>query len=521
MRHPSLFKCALFLLALLANLHYLWYLYTPGNVTPGWFAFLTLLADSIAVFLFLCLWGNALYFELFQGAYHQQRTLLQEQGKPLLSERVAILIPMVNESLEVVENTIKHALRVRGKRHVYLLDDGKKEEHRLLAERLGVTYVKREGNAFYKAGNLNHALKTQVFEPYFVVVDADFILHPDFLQKTLPYFADPTIGAVQTPQVYSNEENFFEKGGKHLQDIFYRSTQPARHLTGSAFCVGTGVIFRRQAIVDCQGFAEVRHSEDVFTTIKVLQKGYVLAFHDEELTRGLSPSTLIALYRQQHRWARGGLKMLLHDSTLFKKGLTLEQRLQFFASNFFYLSSIAGAIYFLSPLLAILWNTTPFAGGFSLSWAESYLPFFGLNTVLSFALTRRYRFQAMIVGIFCCIPYLSALRAILFSIKQFEWKVTNTASKGFITFLLAPALMYLTVAGVLLFFLFSGTILYNPALLWYYVWGSLDCCLFLTLVITGYHCRDTKHLPSFSEIDQKITEHVPVVKKMLDYVNKK
>ena len=185
------------------------------------------------------------------------------------------------------------------------------------------------------------------------MVDADFALHPDFIRQTLPLFHDPKIAAVQTPQIYSNEETLFARGSKYLQRVFYHYLQPGRSLLDSAMCVGTNVIYRRQAVNDVGGIAEVTHSEDAFTSVKLMEHGYCVFFLDEPLAVGLSPTSLIAFYNQQFRWARGGFSMMFKYNTLLNKRLHPEQKLQFFLSNFFYLSGISIVVYLASPLVVI------------------------------------------------------------------------------------------------------------------------------------------------------------------------
>src|SRR5260370_12381194 len=174
---------------------------------------------------------------------------------------------------------------------------------------MNVRYITRTGNEFLKAGNLHNALR-QTSEEFVIVVDADFALRPELMERTVPLFHDPSIAAVQTAEMYSNEENMFAKGSRYLQTVFYRYLQPGRNLLDSSFCVGTNVIYRRTSLAAVGGIAEVHHSEDVFTTLKFLEHGQKVFFLDQPLAVGLGPATLIAFYNHQFRWARRALTML-------------------------------------------------------------------------------------------------------------------------------------------------------------------------------------------------------------------
>lgn len=77
-----------------------------------------------------------------------------------------------------------------------------------------------------KAGNLRYAFARTSGE-LIVVFDADFCPRPDFFHESLPYFADPSIGLVQTPQFFrrSDEQTWVEQGAGVVQELFYRLIQ--------------------------------------------------------------------------------------------------------------------------------------------------------------------------------------------------------------------------------------------------------------------------------------------------------
>ena len=57
-------------------------------------------------------------------------------------------------------------------------------------------HLRRSDRQGFKAGALQHGLSTAVGE-FIAIFDADFIPPSDFLEKTIPHFADPVIGCVQ------------------------------------------------------------------------------------------------------------------------------------------------------------------------------------------------------------------------------------------------------------------------------------------------------------------------------------
>ena len=96
-----------------------------------------------------------------------------------------------------------------GPKTVYVLDDSAREDVRDLADRYGFRYIVRpDPGQMKKAGNLTHALSISAGD-FIAVIDADFAMRPEFLYETMPYFADPKVGIVQTAQYYDVSNRSF------------------------------------------------------------------------------------------------------------------------------------------------------------------------------------------------------------------------------------------------------------------------------------------------------------------------
>lgn len=77
-----------------------------------------------------------------------------------------------------------------------------------------------------KAGNLRYAFARTSAEAI-VILDADFCPRADFIRETVPYFLDPSIGILQTPQFFRHreEQTWIEQGAGTSQEFFYRLVQ--------------------------------------------------------------------------------------------------------------------------------------------------------------------------------------------------------------------------------------------------------------------------------------------------------
>src|SRR3954465_10764950 len=91
---------------------------------------------------------------------------------------VDVFITNYDEPLEVLRRTAIGARAIRYPHRTYMLDDGKREEVKSMAEALGLGYIRREGNAHAKAGNLNNAFKVTSGE-FILQLDADHVPLPN------------------------------------------------------------------------------------------------------------------------------------------------------------------------------------------------------------------------------------------------------------------------------------------------------------------------------------------------------
>src|SRR5205807_2131212 len=90
---------------------------------------------------------------------------------------------------------------------------------------VGARYIRRPNRHGYKAGALNYALTVTPEDVDFIaVIDADYLVEPDFLRETVGYFADPELAWIQTPQDYRNQHQSFLTEQYYLADkYFYRT----------------------------------------------------------------------------------------------------------------------------------------------------------------------------------------------------------------------------------------------------------------------------------------------------------
>ncbi len=437
---PSPVLTLIVLLSTLGILVYSAFLLNPqhrGDVIPY---VMVLTAESVLVFhALLSMWtilaGSSdprdfNYFRAHSKLFPRGSTGPQTEWPFLMKGSeltVDVFITTYGESTEVIRKTVEAAIAMRGRHVTWVLDDGGHDEVRDLAIELGARYVRRLSSGGAKAGNVNHALTLAKGE-LFAIFDADFVPDPSFLVETVPFFIDPKVAFVQTPQTFANLHTNVARGAGYMQTVFYRFIQPGRNRFNAAFCVGTNVLFRRTAIEDVDGMYTESKSEDVWTSIRLHERGWRSIYIPDVLAVGEAPESIEAYSKQQLRWATGGFEiMLTHNPLSPRRTLTTDQRIQYFVTGTFYLTGIAPMILLLVPAFEIYFDLRPMTVSVSvLSWCLYYAGFYVMQILLAFYTLGSFRWQTLTLAMVSFPIYVKALFNVI-SGRDVGWQATGTA----------------------------------------------------------------------------------------------
>lgn len=268
---------------------------------------------------------------------------------------VDIFICTLNESADMLSTTISACKNIDYPNYkVYVLDDGRREEIRELAEMLECNYITRETNKGYKAGNINHAL-TQTNSEIVVIFDADHMPSSTFLRETVYNFIDDKVALVQTPQHFCNPDAFqknleLQTFLSNEQDIFYRIIEPSLNEFDSVFCGGTNILMRRKHLQEVGNFPETTITEDSLLGLEFHAKGYKIVYYNRPIAIGLAASGFEEYIKQRCRWAKGNVQIIVNPAN-WKYYAKLKP-----SQVFFYLS---GVMYFFTPIARLIFLTAP------------------------------------------------------------------------------------------------------------------------------------------------------------------
>lgn len=373
---------------------------------------------------------------------------------------VDVLIATYNESTSILTKTIVGCLNLdypKDKITITLCDDGARETAKALCAELGIQYIARPEKSHAKAGNINYALQNTNGR-FVALLDADMVPKSAFLQKTIGYFVDDTVGFVQTPQIFSNPDPF--QHNLHLnaqipneQDLFMREIQAGRARYNAVLHVGTNAVFRRKVLDEIGGIPVGTITEDMATGMLIQARGYQTIFIKEVLCTGLSVETFTDLIRQRERWCRGNIQVVKKWNPLTVKGLTPIQRLIYFDGFIYWFFGAQKMVYLLCPLVYLIFGTVIISTSlqaFTLFWLPSFLVSFLAARLLmrqSRAATWSHIYDVAMA------PYLSvaALMEAVFS-RPIPFRVTPKGiHENKTRFSLATALPFIIILGLTLY----------------------------------------------------------------------
>jgi cellulose synthase (UDP-forming) len=337
-----------------SGVSYLWW--RAGSFNPEALTF------SAAVYV-------AEVFGFLAALLHLVTSWRLERRSPLPVPRnatVAVLIPIQDESVDTVRRTLMAAQRMKHAHDVWLLDDGSRLEMHVLAEELGCRYLARAGQAAGKAGSLNDALR-QVRADFIAVFDADHSPAPSFLEETLGFFTDARVAFVQTPIDVYNLDSFQHRRSRlgtriwSEQALFFRVLQSGMDRLNAAFFCGSCAVVRRSALDDVGGFATGPATLALRTSLRFHKRGWRSVYYARSLAFGRAPTSASPYLRQHLRRAQGAMQAWRGEPVLFARGLTLGQRLAYFAHLLGYLQGWQRAVLYLAPAAILATGTLPIA----------------------------------------------------------------------------------------------------------------------------------------------------------------
>ena len=273
---------------------------------------------------------------------------------------------------------------------IHILDDSNDETVALVAAKVeeyrakgfNIDQIIREKRQGFKAGALRDGMPVAKGE-FVAIFDADFVPDPEFLQRTIPHFADPEVGVVQTRWEHINQDYSIITRLQALQLNVHFTVEQVGRMNGGHLLQfnGTAGVWRRATIEAGGGWQPDTLTEDLDLSIRSQLAGYKIHFLENVGSPAELPIEMNSFKSQQHRWMKGGAetakKML---PSVWKSDLGLSHKIHATAhllgSTIFLFVFLCGV--FSVPLLFLFGELVEF--GFSKNFFAIFLA--GLLSVI-------------------------------------------------------------------------------------------------------------------------------------------
>lgn len=242
---------------------------------------------------------------------------------PAVWPSALVQLPVYNERY-VVERLIDAAAALAypaDRLCIQVLDDSTDETSTLARARVAhhrgrgvnIQYLKRPGREGFKAGALAAGLSAAPEAEMVAIFDADFVPPADFLRRLIPVLAaNARLGMVQARWEHLNaDRNPVTRGQALALDSYFTVEQVARSRAGWLMNFnGSAGVWRRACIEAAGGWQGDTLAEDLDLSYRAQLAGWRLAYCEAVAAPAELPETVLALKRQQYRWAKGSFQVL-------------------------------------------------------------------------------------------------------------------------------------------------------------------------------------------------------------------
>jgi exo-beta-1,3-glucanase (GH17 family)/cellulose synthase/poly-beta-1,6-N-acetylglucosamine synthase-like glycosyltransferase len=263
-------------------------------------------------------------------------------GEAITFPKVSIHIPAYFEPVDMLKQTLDAVARLDYPNFecVVIINNTPDpafwqpiQDHcRALGERF--KFINAEKVQGFKAGALRIAMeRTAVDAEIIGIIDADYVVQPDWLKDLVPVFADPRVGLVQAPQEHRDGDTslmHYIMNGEYAG--FFDIGMVQRNEFNAIIVHGTMCLIRRAAMDMAGGWAGDTICEDTDLGLAIIEHGWVTHYTNHRYGHGLLPDTYEAFKKQRHRWAYGGFQIVKKHWRRFLPGasrMSPDQRREF------------------------------------------------------------------------------------------------------------------------------------------------------------------------------------------------
>jgi poly-beta-1,6-N-acetyl-D-glucosamine synthase len=250
--------------------------------------------------------------------------VISDPSKDSSLPMVSLVVPAYNEGV-VIEAAIRSLLQLDYPNYeILVIDDGSTDDTyekalAVAAESKTVPVriiTKRNGG---KAEALNTGM-TLAHGEFILNMDGDSKMSPNVLRACVRHFDDPRVGAVAGNVKVINRENIWS----NIQALEYveglaMARKAQSFMRAVNIIPGPLGMFRKSVLQEVGGYDHDTFAEDCDLTLKLLVRGWHIAYEQSAVAWVETPSRLLDLLKQRYRWTRGILQATSkHSASLWQ-----------------------------------------------------------------------------------------------------------------------------------------------------------------------------------------------------------
>src|SRR3984885_11219034 len=219
-------------------------------------------------------------------------------------------------------------------------------------------FLRVENLQGFKAAALRLAMaKTAADAEIIGVIDADYVVDPQWLRDLVPGFADPEVGLIQAPQDHRDGDRSFIHAAMNAEYAgFFDIGMVERNEFNAIIVHGTMCLIRRTAMEAAGGWSSDTICEDSDLGLSIMELGWRAHYTNRRYGWGLLPQDYQAFRVQRARWATGAVQIVRKHWRKFLPGasrLDHDQKREFLLGwlNWFVAETIAVG----AALLNLIW----------------------------------------------------------------------------------------------------------------------------------------------------------------------
>ena len=177
----------------------------------------------------------------------------------------------------------------------------------------------------FKAAALRLAMMETACDAEIIgVIDADYVVDPQWLKDLVPGFADPKVGLIQAPQDHRDSYRSAIHAAMNAEYAgFFDIGMVERNEVNAIIVHGTMCLIRRTAMGEAGGWSSDTICEDSDLGLTILELGWRAHYTNRRYGWGLLPQDYLAFKTQRARWAGGAVQIVKKHWRRFLPGASL------------------------------------------------------------------------------------------------------------------------------------------------------------------------------------------------------